>query len=102
MGRSEANQSMNGNLSLQAAARIVGVSPHTLRTWSVYQHRLGFYRMGRRLIFAPADLEAFLARHRVRADGEAHNEAGAGGGVKFMHRNPAREAPFAARPRRAK
>jgi excisionase family DNA binding protein len=102
MERSEAEQRMNGNVSLRAAARMVGVSPHTLRTWAVYQHRLGFYRMGRRLLFAPADLEAFVALHRVAARDEPHNGAGPGGGGVPGHRDTARGAPFAGRVRRAR
>jgi excisionase family DNA binding protein len=57
------------NLSLMEAARHLGVSPHTLRAWANYQHRLPFYRLGRRLRFAVADLDAFLAAHRVEASG---------------------------------
>jgi excisionase family DNA binding protein len=61
-----------GNLSLTEAARRLGVSPHTLRAWARSQHRLPFYRLGRRLVFAVADLDAFLAAHRVEAqEGDA-------------------------------
>jgi excisionase family DNA binding protein len=58
------------NFSLDEAARRLGISRHTLRTWACSQHRLPFYRLGRRLLFAAADLEAFLAAHRVEARGE--------------------------------
>lgn len=56
-----------GNLTLDAAAARLGVSPHTLRSWSVYQRRVPFLRLGRRILFCPADLAAFEARHRVPA-----------------------------------
>jgi excisionase family DNA binding protein len=69
------------NLTLKDAARRLGVSPHTLRSWAVYQHRLPFFRVGRRLLFAPADLEAFLALHRVAAREEPQNGAGRGVGM---------------------
>ena len=55
------------NLSLPDAARRLGVSKHTLRAWAVYQGRLTFLRLGRRVLFAPRDLEAFEARCRVAA-----------------------------------
>lgn len=90
------------NLTLKDAARRLGVSPHTLRAWSVYQHRLPFFRVGRRLLFAPADLEAFLALHRVAAREEPLNGAGRGSGDAHTQRDPAHGALFATRPRRAK
>lgn len=55
------------NLSLSDAARRLGVSRHTLRTWAVYQHRLAFLRLGRRLLFSPRDLDEFETRCRVDA-----------------------------------
>lgn len=59
------------NLCLVAAARRLGVSPHTLRAWAVYQRRIAFIRAGRRILFSPRDLEAFEARCRVEAREEA-------------------------------
>jgi excisionase family DNA binding protein len=55
------------NLPLQQAAARLGVSPHTLRAWSVYQHRVPFLRLGRRILFRPEDLAAFEQRNRVEA-----------------------------------
>lgn len=95
-------EATTANLTLKHAARWLGVSPHTLRSWAVYQHRLGFFRVGRRLLFAPADLEAFLALHRVAARDELHNGAGLGGGDAPGHGDSARGAPFARRTRRAR
>lgn len=55
------------NLSLIDAAARLGVSRHTLRAWSVYQRKLPFLRMGRRILFKVADLETFERRARVEA-----------------------------------
>lgn len=53
-------------VSLLAAAPILGVSPHTLRAW-MRERRVPFHRCGRRIVFAVADLERFLADNRVEA-----------------------------------
>jgi hypothetical protein len=58
------------NLTLVDAARRLGVSPFALRRWAVYQHRVPFLRLGRRLVFRPRDLEAFEAQCRVPARDE--------------------------------
>jgi excisionase family DNA binding protein len=55
------------NLSLEEGADRLGISPHTLRAWSVYQHKVSFLRMGRRILFKASDLDAFEKRHRVEA-----------------------------------
>ncbi len=47
------------NLSLKEAAERLGISPLTLRVWAVYQHRIAYLRLGRRILFRPADLEEF-------------------------------------------
>lgn len=65
----------NGNLSLRAAARRLGVSPHTLRAWAVYQRRLPHLRLGRRILFRLADLEEFEARCRIPAREESLHAA---------------------------
>jgi excisionase family DNA binding protein len=90
------------NLSLRHAARRLGVSQHTLRSWAVYQHRLPFFRIGRRILFAPADLDGFLSQHRVPARDELPTGDGAGGGDAPGHSDPARRAPFTGRIRRAR
>jgi excisionase family DNA binding protein len=56
-------------LSLLEAAPILGVSPHTLRAWT-RERRVAFHRLGRRIVFDRADLEAFLRANRVPARGE--------------------------------
>jgi excisionase family DNA binding protein len=55
------------NLSLDEGAERLGISVHTLRAWSVYQRRVPFLRMGRRILFKLSDLEAFERRNRVEA-----------------------------------
>jgi excisionase family DNA binding protein len=57
----------NGNQPLKVAARRLDVSPHTLRAWAIYQRRLPYLRLGRRILFRPCDLDQFEARCRVPA-----------------------------------
>ena len=47
------------NLSLRDAAVRLGVSPLTLRRIAVYQHRLPYLKVGRRILFRPQDLLMF-------------------------------------------
>jgi excisionase family DNA binding protein len=51
---------------LKFAATFLGISPHTVRALA-RRHALAHFRIGRRLVFKEADLEAFLSRHRVDA-----------------------------------
>jgi excisionase family DNA binding protein len=51
---------------IKESARFLGVSPHTLRAWT-RERRIPFHRCGRRIVFAVADLERFLADNRVEA-----------------------------------
>lgn len=53
-------------LNLTESASILGLSPHTLRAWT-RERRIPFFRCGRRIVFAAADLERFLAESRVEA-----------------------------------
>ena len=55
------------NLDLAQAAKRLGVSRHTLRTWTVYQRRLPFLKLGKRILIAPKDLLAFEQARRVPA-----------------------------------
>ena len=55
------------NQSLREAAERLGVSPFTLRNWAKYQRRVSYLRLGRRIVFRPADLEAFEKASRVAA-----------------------------------
>jgi len=47
------------NLSLKEAAAKLGVAPLTLRRMAVYQRRLPYLKVGRKLLFRPRDLDAF-------------------------------------------
>jgi excisionase family DNA binding protein len=58
-------------LTVPAAARLLGLSRHTVRAW-LRDRRLPFYRVGRRVVINRADVEAFLLRHRVEAASESH------------------------------
>jgi len=56
--------------SVVEAAGVLGISPHTLRAW-IRGRRIPFHRLGRRIVFAPTDLQKFIRAHRV----PAHNQA---------------------------
>jgi len=56
-----------GNLDLTAAAKRLGVSKHTLRSWSVYQRKIPHFKLGRRILFKLEDLERFEQAHRIEA-----------------------------------
>jgi excisionase family DNA binding protein len=51
------------NKSLGEAAARLGISPHTLRLWAVYQRRVPFLRLGRRIVFREQDLSDFERRN---------------------------------------
>lgn len=53
-------------LSVPEAASFLGVSVFTVRAW-LRQRRLPYFRLGRRVVIAEADLERFLALNRVEA-----------------------------------
>lgn len=53
-------------LDLTQGASLLGVSPHTLRSWT-RERRIPFHRCGRRIVFAVTDLDRFLADNRVEA-----------------------------------
>jgi excisionase family DNA binding protein len=73
-------------LGLQAAGKLLGISPHTLRSWA----RRGLVipaRLGRRVLFDPADLEAFVEANKVRGGSRA--EQGPTKGPTRPHRGTA-------------
>lgn len=77
MGGTMRNPGVSGNVSLKEAAQQLGISPFTLRAWAVYAGRLPFYRLGRRIVFAVADLDRFLAASRIPArDEDTHGPRG--------------------------
>ena len=56
-------------LNVVEAAAMIGVSHYTLRAW-LRQRRLAHLRLGRRILFDPADLARFIDASRVPARGE--------------------------------
>jgi excisionase family DNA binding protein len=52
-------------LSVQEAAERLKISIHTLRAW-ISQRRIGFIKLGRRVLFRSEDLEAFIDAHVVQ------------------------------------
>jgi excisionase family DNA binding protein len=66
VGRAVTASTADDGRSLKDAARILGISPHTVRVLA-RQRRIAHYRMGRRLVFKATDLAAYLAAHRVQA-----------------------------------
>lgn len=55
----------NKLLSVSEAAEMLGLSKHTLNQWKS-QGRIPFIKLGRRTLFDPDDLEAFIADRRVK------------------------------------
>ena len=53
-------------IGMAEAAKLLGVSRFTVRSW-LRNRRLPFYRLGRRVLVDARDVEAFLARGRVEA-----------------------------------
>jgi excisionase family DNA binding protein len=54
---------MEQSMNLEEAGKFLGVSPHTLRVWA-RDRKVRHMKLGRRMIFDRADLEAF-ANERV-------------------------------------
>ena len=54
----------------EQAAEILGVSPQTLTVWrSVGRYDLPFVKVGRKVMYRPADIEAFIERRlRTQTD----------------------------------
>ncbi len=59
-------------LNFEEAGILVGCSPHTLRVW-VRQGLITHFRLGRRIVFRPQDLTAFVEARRVVADDSGAN-----------------------------
>jgi excisionase family DNA binding protein len=53
-------------VGVAATATRMGVSPYTLRAW-IRQGRIPFVRLGRRVLFDPADVDRFIKANRVEA-----------------------------------
>lgn len=56
---------------VETAAAYLGVTPRGIRTLYLDKGVLPYYRIGRWVRFAKADLDAYLAGRRVEADGAA-------------------------------
>lgn len=56
--------SLDDKVNIREAGNILGLSPHTLRSW-VRQRRIPHFRCGRRIVFSVRDLEMFLAQCKV-------------------------------------
>ncbi len=53
-------------MSIPEVAAALGVSRFTVRSW-LRQRRLGYYRLGRRIVIAAAEIDRFLTANRVSA-----------------------------------
>ena len=53
-------------LTIPAAAARLGVSRFTVRAW-LYQGRLPYFKLGRRVVLSASDVDAFLLARRVVA-----------------------------------
>jgi excisionase family DNA binding protein len=56
-------------LNLKEGANELKLSIHTLRAW-VYQKRIPFVRLGRRILLRREDLEKLVNQNLVKAKGE--------------------------------
>jgi excisionase family DNA binding protein len=53
--------------SIAEVAKTLGISPHTLRVW-IKDRRISSFKLGKRVLLSPDDVQAFLNRHhRVEA-----------------------------------
>lgn len=55
-------------LSESEASTFLGVSPSTLNAWRVRRQGPAFVKLGRRVLYKPADLTAFVDGQRKRTD----------------------------------
>lgn len=53
-------------ISIQEAAKRLGISKHTLYGW-VSKRRIAFVKVGRRTLFQPLELDRFVEKHSVSA-----------------------------------
>ena len=57
---------MSELLNLKEGAKELKLSIHTLRSW-IYQRRIPFVRLGRRILLRKEDLEEIVNRNLVKA-----------------------------------
>jgi excisionase family DNA binding protein len=62
------NQNLEPLLSIHEVARILAVSPATIRTW-IHRNRLPYVKMGRRVGFHPESIRNFIAKNTRAALG---------------------------------
>ncbi|MEW6386326.1 MAG: helix-turn-helix domain-containing protein [Thermodesulfobacteriota bacterium] len=55
-----------GLLSVIEAARFLGISPYTLRSW-ISMRKVDFVKLGRRTLFRPSDLKKLIQKGLVEA-----------------------------------
>jgi excisionase family DNA binding protein len=60
---------MEQSMNLEEAGKFLGVSPHTLRAWA-RDRKVRHMKLGRRMIFDRADLEAFANERVVEVAGK--------------------------------
>jgi excisionase family DNA binding protein len=77
--------------TIPEAASYTGLSERFLRTL-VFERRITFHKLGRRVYFAPEDLDAFVEAGRVEAKRDSYLE-----GVTPLARRPKAEVKRAAR-----
>jgi excisionase family DNA binding protein len=53
-------------LNVREAAQKLSISPHTIRSW-VFQRRLPYVRLGRRIGLRPEDIDSFIRKNLVEA-----------------------------------
>ncbi len=56
---------MQNLLSTKEAAALLGVAPTTLEMWKA-QRKIPFVRLGRRTVWDPKDLSAFVEKNKVQ------------------------------------
>lgn len=59
-------------LDLREGAKELKISIHTLRAW-IYQKRLPFVHLGRRVLLRREDLEAFVNKNVIEAKNEGRD-----------------------------
>ena len=63
---------MEQSMNLEEAGKFLGVSPHTLRAWA-RARKVRHMKLGRRMIFDRADLEAFASERVVEVAEKTKN-----------------------------
>jgi sulfonate transport system substrate-binding protein len=56
---------MQNLLSTKEAATLLGVAPTTLEVWKA-QRKIPFVRLGRRTLYDPSDLAAWVEKNKVQ------------------------------------